>query len=204
MWKQISGYEGYYEVSDDGMVRSIDRYITDSTGKTRLLTGKPMKQTEASVGDRDTDGYFVVNLHKSHKSFVVPVHRLVAEAFIDNPNNYPTVNHKDGNKHNNAVDNLEWASYSMNNIHALNHGLRDPRGCVIVQKDTDGNVVGVYKSVCEASRCTGIGRSIISHCANGRVNTAGGFLWEKVEKCNDYLEYESTLEDELPMEVQEP
>lgn len=58
MWKQISGYEGYYEVSDDGMVRSIDRYITDSTGKTRLLTGKLMKQTEASVGDRDTDGYF--------------------------------------------------------------------------------------------------------------------------------------------------
>lgn len=92
----------------------------------------------------------------------------------------------------------------MNNIHALNHGLRDPRGCVIVQKDTDGNVVSVYKSVCEASRCTGIGRSIISHCANGRVNTAGGFLWEKIEKCNDYLGYESTSEDELPMEVQEP
>lgn len=204
MWKPIRGYEGYYEVSTDGLVRSVDRFITDRTGKTRLLTGKVMKLSEASTGHRGGNGYLVVNLHKNHESDVVPVHRLVAETFIENPSDYPTVNHKDGNKKNNTVGNLEWASYSMNNVHALSTRLRMPRGCAVIQKDTGGHIVGVYRSVCEASRQTGIGRGIISHCVNGRANTAGEFVWEKIEKCNDYLSDESTPENELPAEVQEP
>lgn len=203
MWKQVVGYEDYYEVSDTGEIRSVDRVIVDSTGKSRLLRGKIMKQSESMSRKRIGSGYLVVNLHKYHKSTVYPVHRLVAEAFIKNPNNYPTVNHIDGDKHNNTVDNLEWASYSMNNTHALENQLRLPRGCAVVQKTTNGTELIYYNSVSEASRLTGINRSLISHCVNGRIETAGGFIWEKIEKCNDYLDFESTPEDELPVEVQE-
>lgn len=203
-WREIAGYEGYYEVSNTGLVRSVDRYIVDSTGKTRLLTGINMKQSFSTNKHRNADGYLVVNLHKNCISTIAQVHRLVAEAFIPNPNLYPTVNHIDGNKHNNNVKNLEWASYTRNNTHALENKLRHPRGTHIRQIDSHGNTVCEYVSICEASRQTGIGRSMISHCVNGREKSAGGFYWERIEKCNDYLRNESTPDDELPAEVQEP
>lgn len=203
-WKEIIGYEGYYEVSDTGLVRSLDRCIIDSSGKTRILTGINMKQSSNTNKHRNTDRYLVVNLHKNGISTIVQVHRLVAEAFIPNPNSYPTVNHIDGNKHNNNVKNLEWASYTRNNTHALETKLRRPRGTHIRQIDSCGNTVCEYVSVCEASRQTGIGRSMISHCINGREKLAGGFYWERIEKCNDYLRNESTPDDELPVEEQEP
>lgn len=203
-WKDIIGFEGYYQVSSEGYIRSVDRYVQNSNGSTRLLKGKMMKLSEA-VGRANSDGYYVVNLHKNCKSYVMHVHRIVANAFIPNPNNYPTVNHKDGNKHNNSVDNLEWVTYLENNSHALQCGLRKPRGTKVIQMDINGNVIAEYHSVCEASRATGIGRSIISHCVNNRVSLAGGYAWiKKFEKYNDYLHKESTSEDELPMEVQEP
>lgn len=203
-WKTISGYEGYYEVSDAGIVRSIDRIIPDAQTGTKHIRGRIMKLTENKNKDRGGSGYYVVNLRKHHTSCVVPVHRLVAEAFLPNDLNLPTVNHKDGNKHNNNVSNLEWATYSENNLHALTHGLRSPRGNVILQKTLDGKLVATYRSACEASRQTGIGRGIISHCLNHRVLTAGGYLWQKVKKCNDYSLSGSTTEDELPSEAQEP
>jgi hypothetical protein len=202
-WKSVDGFDGYYEVSDTGKVRSVDRYITDSCGKTRLLKGSMMKQTEAA-GRINSDGYYVVNLHKNHKSYVIAVHRIVATAFIENPDNYPTVNHIDGNKHNNNVRNLEWASYKTNNVHALKNALRKPRGTRVYQYDATGNFIAKYCSVCNASKHTGVSRSMISHCINGRSKSAGGYLWLKFEKCNDYLHTESTSDNELPMEVQEP
>lgn len=203
VWKSVDGFEGYYEVSDTGNVRSVDRYITDSCGKTRLLKGFMMKQTEAT-GRINSDGYYVVNLHKNHKSYVIAVHRIVATAFIENPDNYPTVNHIDGNKHNNNVRNLEWASYKTNNVHALKNALRKPRGTRVYQYDATGNFIAKYCSVCNASKHTGVSRSMISHCINGRSKSAGGYLWSKFGKCNDYLHMESTSDNELPMEAQEP
>lgn len=200
IWKAIQGYEGYYEISDTGLIRSLDRVVPDTKTGSKCLKGKLMKQTE-SIGKAREDGYYVVNLRKNHTGNVCQVHRLVAEAFIENPLGLPTVNHKDGNKHNNNVTNLEWASYSENNIHALENGLRSPRGTYIRQRSLDGSLISEFRSVCEASRITGIGRSMISHCVNGRVKSAGGFLWSKMDKCNDYLKDESTAEDELPLEV---
>lgn len=200
-WRTIEGYEGYYEVSDKGDVRSLDRIVPSGKHGTRKIYGRTMKLTQ-SYG-RNNDGYLVVNLRKDHTSKVIPVHRLVAKAFIQNPDNLPTVNHKDGDKTNNKVDNLEWASYSENNIHALDTGLRNPRGNMVAQYDMSKNIVGIYRSACEASRATGIGRGMISHCLNHRANSAGGYIWKKIEKCNDYLGDESTAEDELPLEVQE-
>ena len=198
-WKAIQGYEGYYEVSDTGLVRSLDRVVPDIKIGFKHIKGKKMKQTISVARSRHT-GYYV-NLRKNHTCNVRSVHRLVAETFIDNPFALPTVNHKDGNKHNNKVTNLEWVSYSENNIHAIENGLRIPRGTCVRQMNFNGSVVTEFKSVSEASRVTGIGRSVISHCVNGRIKSAGGFLWSKMDKCNDYLRNESTAGDELPPEV---
>ena len=183
MWKAIRGYEGYYEVSDLGEVRSLDRVVTEKSGKhqgkRRFLKGSNMKLTE-SKGNNRNQGYYVVNLHKDHKTQVIPVHILVARTFIPNPDNLPTVNHKDGNKHNNFASNLEWVSYADNNIHALHTGLRKPRGNVIMQYTVDGKYVATYKSACEAARVTGFSRGAISHCLNGRTKISCGYVWIKV------------------------
>ena len=202
-WREIKGYEGYYEVSDTGLVRSLDRIVPDEKSGYKTLKGNLMKLSETRNNKRAGRGYYVVNLRKEHTSKVTPVHRLVAEAFLPNENNLPTVNHKDGNKHNNTVENLEWASYSANNIHALRNNLRRPRGNIILKVSRSGKVLDSFNSTCEASRVTGISRSMISHCLNNRSKYAGGYRWEKIEKCNDYLINESTTEDELPLEVQE-
>lgn len=202
-WRAIEGYEGYYEVSNTGEVRSVNRIIPDKKLGTKYLKGKIMKLSENKDKKRGGQGYLVVNLRKNHTSTVIQVHRLVANAFIENPNNLPTVNHKDGNKHNNSMDNLEWVTYAENNIHALESELRHPRGCRIAMINSDGVIINEFKSVSEASRETGIGIVAISRCVNGRIRTAGGFTWKKIGKCNDYPVYGSTAEDELLLEVQE-
>lgn len=104
-WRPIYGYEGLYEVSSYGRVRSLDRYEVNNLGYKRLLKGKIL-----SPGIRK-DGYFVVSLR--NKMF--RVHRLVAQAFIPNPDELPQVNHKDEDKSNNNVDNLEWCDSKYNN-----------------------------------------------------------------------------------------
>ena len=206
MWKEIEGYEGYYEVSDDGQVRSLDRYVADikgkQTGKRRFLRGAVMKQS-VSTG-RDHNSYYVVNLHRDHTSKVMLVHMLVARAFIPNPNNLPTVNHIDGNKHNNCVSNLEWASFSDNNTHALETGLRNPRGNAVAQYSLSGKLVRKFRSASEASRVTGISRGMISHCLNGRNKTASGFVWKKLSESQTTIPQGSTQDDELPAEAQRP
>lgn len=201
LWKDIKDYEGYYQVSNTSLVRGLDRYVPDKTNGQRFIRGRYMKLTNCTGRGSDEE-YLVVNLRKNSTSMVIPVHRLVAEAFIPNTYNLPTVNHKDGNKHNNTVDNFEWATYTDNNVHALQNKLRTPRGCAVYQIMEDNSVVK-YCSITDASRKTGIGRGSISHCVNGRISTAGGYKWVYVEKCNDYLSNESTTDDELPLEVQE-
>lgn len=207
MWKTIEGYEGYYEVSDDGAVRSLDRYVADTTGKhvgkKRLLRGALMKLTEGKTQRKD-GGYLVVNLRKNRTSWVVPVHILVAKAFIPNPDNKPTVNHKDGDKLNNRVSNLEWVSYAENNVHALQTGLRSPRGNAVNQYTISGEFVAAYKSASEAARITGFSRGAISHCLNGRTNQSFGYIWIKQSESQTTIPQGSTQGDELPAEAQRP
>lgn len=105
----IKVYEGLYQVNKCGDVYS-------------KITNRVLKQFYR--GSRPDNKYMVVDLHKEKKGKTVSVHRIVAEAFIPNPNNLPCVNHKDGNKYNNHVDNLEWCTYSENNYHAVNTGLK--------------------------------------------------------------------------------
>ena len=107
-WRSIPGYEGLYEVSNLGRVRSLDRYVKYSNGMIHLHKGKVL-----SPG-KDTDGYLKVVLNCNRKCKTITVHRLVALTFIPNPDNLPIINHKDEDKTNNSVDNLEWCTQQYN------------------------------------------------------------------------------------------
>lgn len=110
-WKDIKGYESYYQVSDWGRVRSLDRTVKDATrDRHQHLKGKILKETD------NGKGYKLVFLNKDRKRRNKYVHILVAEAFIPNPNNLREVNHKDLCKSNNCVQNLEWVSSSRQQI----------------------------------------------------------------------------------------
>ena len=120
VWRAVAGYEGLYEVSNYGRVRRIFRY-----GRPYLTLCKP-KLTK--------DGYFESTLFKGNKPCWIRTHRLVAQAFIENPENKPEVNHIDGNKLNNSADNLEWCTSSENQLHAYRIGLQVASGGAVTNK----------------------------------------------------------------------
>ena len=161
-WKEISGYEGLYEVSDLGRVKSL-KY-----GKEKIL-----KQ------GKTTGGYLKVNLYKDGHRKHLFVHRLVSEAFIQNPNNLETVNHKDEVKTNNKVCNLEWMSKKDNN----NYGTRNKRAAESHSKQVQmfdkstGELLATFPSTLEAGGVTGIAPQNISECCRGKRKSAGGYVW---------------------------
>lgn len=126
VWRDIVGYEGLYQVSNFGRVKSLKRKYINQYGefgeKEEFI--KKQKLSAFDKSQKDTKGYFVVSLANNDRGKWVRVHRLVATAFLPNPHNLPEVNHKDGNKQNNNVDNLEWVTRSQNNLHAWRTGLR--------------------------------------------------------------------------------
>lgn len=117
-WKTVAGYEGLYEVSDSGEVRSCDRYIKTEIlhVKSRLIKGKVLAQ------NTKRNGYKTVDLCKDGKVTTMLVHRLVAETFLPNPAGLRFVNHKDSNRANNRAENLEWVTSSENRRHGMAHG----------------------------------------------------------------------------------
>lgn len=167
-WRDVVGYEGIYQVSNLGSVRSL------LFNKTKIL-----KQGCA------TNGYLFVNLWKNKKARPHRIHRLVAEAFLPNPNNLPCVNHKDETRDNNILENLEWCSYSYN----LSYGSRAEK-CIatrnarkghsaekiVLQCDMQGNVIKEWKSLMELSR-NGIRRARIQECFSGKRKVYKGYLW---------------------------
>jgi hypothetical protein len=114
IWHPCVGYETHYEVSNYGNVRSLERMVAHPLGGKKIQYGRVLKQGKAS------NGYLLVSFCVDKVKSNHSVHRLVARAFIPNESNKPQVNHKDGNKHNNHVDNLEWATRSENMKHAYN------------------------------------------------------------------------------------
>ena len=140
VWKDIEEFKGLYQVSNLGQIRSIDRITEYKTGAKRLTKGVVL-----SIG-KNKLGYSQVGLSKNDKCYSRRVHRLVAQAFIPNPNRYKEINHIDGNKQNNNVDNLEWCNRKQNIRHAINNGLRKKyygrrRDIPVVRKlDTLGRV----------------------------------------------------------------
>ena len=169
-WKDIIGYEGLYQVSDLGRVKSLN-YL--HTGKERVLRA-----------GKDKDGYLLVTLCNSGKKNYYSVHRLVAEAFIPNPDNLPQVNHRDENPLNNAVSNLEWCSVGYN----INFGTRNERVAKaltnhpmkskpVYQYTKDGSLVHLYPSAMETARQTGYAQGNISACCRGEYKQAYGYIW---------------------------
>lgn len=118
VWKDIKGYEGYYQVSNLGGVKSVDRIITTENGVIQKY-----KEKKLSLGDSGR-GYKVITLNKNGKRKRFKVHRLVAIAFLANPENKPQVNHIDGIRDNNKIENLEWVTGSENVQHAFDNGLK--------------------------------------------------------------------------------
>lgn len=118
-WRDVKGYEGKYQVSNLGNVRSVDRTFTNSCGVIVTRKGMLLKP------NLNRDGYLKVTMHKGGKVNTILIHRQVADAFIPNDKNYPQVNHKDGNKLNNNAANLEWCTALDNMHHAAEQGLRN-------------------------------------------------------------------------------
>lgn len=165
-WRDIAGYEGKYQVSNLGRVKSLNY---NNTCKERCL--EPNKNSL---------GYLQVILCKNGKRDSHSIHRLVAEAFIPNPNNLPQVNHKDENPSNDMVDNLEWCDrkYNINYGTAIErmlkrrNGPRKERPVICVENGV------VYPSSQEASRQTGVHQGNIISCCQGRYKSAGGYHWK--------------------------
>ena len=167
IWKDILGYEGLYQVSDKGRVKSI----VYGKEKIRKLV-------------RNKNGYLRVGLRKNGKMKQCLVHRLVGQSFIPNPHNLPQVNHKDENKTNNCVENLEWCDRKYN----LNYGTRNQR---IAEKHTNGKdskpvlqykktgeFVKEWKSIRDVQRNLGYSQGNISSCCLGKLKWIYGFVWK--------------------------
>ena len=153
-WRDVVGYEGLYEVSKQGVIR---RSFINNVRVNRIV--KP----HITYG-----GYLRLYLSANGKSKHHSVHRIVAMAFIPNPDNLPYVNHKDENKTNNRASNLEWCSESYNS----NFSFAKP-----VEQYKDGNLVGIYLSQTEAAKHTGVNQQCIGRCCMGIVKCAGGYQW---------------------------
>ena len=173
-WKDIKGYEGLYQVSNEGRVKSLERTWTcgENNQTIRHNDEKPMKQVPI------WNGYLRVCLSKDGNNKWYLVHRLVAEAFIDNPDNLPQVNHKNENKTLNSVENLEWCDRSYN----INYGTRTKRTSKPVEAiDNNGNVVYKFKSMREARR-SGFADANILKCIKGECEKSYGFKWSYTKK----------------------
>ena len=175
IWKDIKGYEGLYQVSDLGRVKSLKRYKKNHT-KLQLIEGKIMS-IHKQYGKKDNE-YLSIVLYKNNIAKNKFIHRLVAEAFLDNYDENLQVNHKDGNKLNNNVENLEMLTRNENVLHAYNVLKRKHIENIVLQFDLQNNLINEYINVCEASRKTNICRTCISDCCNNKLKTAGGYIWK--------------------------
>lgn len=174
IWTDIVGYEGYYKISNFGKVKSCKRTIKHGLGNAdRNIKSRIIKPYN------DNHGYHVVALSKDGKVKKHRVHRLVAEAYISNPKNKPTVNHLNEIRNDNRAENLEWATYKENN----NYGSHNERvsktlSKPIVQFDKNDNKISIFESVKEASLATGIHIMNIKSClAHENRVFAGGYKW---------------------------
>lgn len=176
IWKDVQDYDGRYRVSNLGRVKSI-RTFKNVRNNTIHVQSKVLKP------QANNSGYLFVMLHKSGKYKHCYLHRLVAEAFILNPNRFPTVNHIDGNKENNKVTNLEWASYSANNKHAYNCGLthsnkNNPHMSKKVQAySKNGKLLYEFPSMREAERRLNLANGTV-HMAIKKGWQYDGLVWK--------------------------
>lgn len=176
IWKDIKGYEGYYKISNFGRVKRMKRI-------TKFNDGRLYKYNEKIVNiNKGKIGYFVVDLYKNTKRMTFYIHRLVAEAFIPNPDNLPQVNHRDGNKLNNDIDNLEWVSAKQNCQHAYDNNLHTNNKKVL-QYDLNGNLIKEWNSIQKAQKCLNLNH--IWDVCIGKRNKCGNYIWKYSNEIKD-------------------
>lgn len=186
VFKDIPNYVGLYQISNFGNVKSLKRKIKNKNGF-RIVEEKILKPYINSCG------YYCVNLRKNSKIEIKLLHRLIAENFIENKNNFKIINHKDGNKLNNNIQNLEWCTYSYNNKEAYRLNLKKPtfknkfgkehnKTKRIEQYDLKNNFIKIWYGSYEIERNLGINHSQIINCCKNRQKTSGGFIWKYREE----------------------
>ena len=179
IWKPIKGYEDRYVVSNLGRVKRLERITCQN-----IYLEEKLLQNQ-----NNGNGYFKVHLFKNGRTKDKYIHRLVAEAFISNPENKKEVNHKDGDKANNFVENLEWVTPSENQKHACKIGLHlpfeikfgkdHPRARKIIQYDLEGNFIKIYDSISDACRDSSMNNhSRIVSCCKNKSYSHNNFQWK--------------------------
>ena len=177
-WKQIPGYEGLYEVSEDGDVRSVAQF-------TRFHNIRTRKTPRRLRPFKTRDGYMRFTLSNRGVARHMSAHRIVALAFIPNDEGLPQINHKDENPLNNKVSNLEWCTGKQNCNYGqhrqrisqrlkFKHHLAKP----VARLDDDGNIIETYPSCNEAARRMGVRSENISRCCIGRYKRVCGYKWQ--------------------------
>ena len=186
VWKDINGYKGFYKVSNWGRIKSLDRIIKSKRyhNNGQHYKERILKQIASS------DGYMRVQLYIDSQHFkTFRVHILVAKAFIPNPLNKPQVNHKDGNKNNNRVDNLEWCTNGENGQHAWDNHLRTKRygkenhaSKKVIQYSKDGSVLKVWDCINDIIKTLGYCRTSIIHCCQHKTQYSHDYIWRYYEE----------------------
>jgi len=178
IWKDVKGYEGLYQVSNLGRVKSLPRETSNACRKGRIL-----KQF------KNRDGYVVVSIYKNAKIKTKTVHRMIADVFIKEEKGKDQINHINGIKHDNRIENLERSNNSLNQKHAFKNGLQICRfinkhgaehdaSKAVSQYDKQGNHIADYESQIDAMKATGIDNRYISACCRGINKTARGYIWQ--------------------------
>ena len=174
IWRDIKGYEGLYQISNFGNVKSVERIVKRGTNF------KPVCERVLKTGDKG--GYKYVILSKNGKTKTGWVHRLVAQAFIPNPDNLPCINHKDEHPSNNRVDNLEWCTHSYNNSYndvRIKAAVSKRKS--VLQYTKDGKFIREWSHAREAAEVLGLNKRAIYECCVGRSRTSGGYIWKRKE-----------------------
>lgn len=182
VWKDIEGYEGLYQVSNLGRIKSVKRIVNCKNEAKLSIKEKILIQAKG------TRGYKFVRLSKNNKSKTIRVHKIVAKAFIPNKNNGKVINHLDCNVENNCVSNLEWCTQSENVKYSWKLGRCEisrkallenskNRRKKINQYDLNGKFIQQYSSMIEASRKFNIKYQNISDCCRNIIKKSGGYIW---------------------------
>ena len=181
IWKDIEGYEGLYQVSNVGRVKSLPR-LNLCVDKTYIRKGKVLK------GLSDKNGYLYVLLSKGGVQRKFLIHRLVAKHFIQNPQNFPQVNHKNEIVDDNRLENLEWCDCAYNirygtgikrraKLQTNRHGAKE-----VLQFTLDGKFIREFPSTMEIVRVYGFRQSHINECCLGKAKSSYGYVWKYKDK----------------------
>lgn len=191
VWKDIEGYEGYFQISNFARVKSLDRWVKHS------IKGKFLKRGKMRKISKSNNGYAEITLRKEGTLRTFMVHVLVGKYFVPNPKNYPVLNHKDENPMNPKADNLEWCTYSYNSMYGtcrerrketygidnlIKHAneLAKLKRKKVFQFDLNGNFIKEWESTRECGR-NGFGQVNVAACCRGEYKQHKGYIWRYLD-----------------------